>query len=144
LVVGFALLLQFLGVMLLGPSTAGVQLGQIPIPQPVADYQPGQLPPCVSAHTYARRTWPGLQMIGSDVWLVACNDADGRLRISSRTDLSGDQLLGVRYRHVRASPSGSNLKVTVHINYPFGLDLLAAQPASTTFTLHPDGAYFAP
>jgi hypothetical protein len=106
LVVGFALLLQFLGVMLLGPSTGGVELGQIPVPQPGADYQPSQLPPCVSAHTYARRAWPGLQMIGSDVWLVGCNDADGRLRISSRTDLSGDQLLGARYRHVHGVTVG--------------------------------------
>jgi hypothetical protein len=144
LVVGFALLLQFLGVMLLGPSTGGVELGQIPVPQPGADYQPGQLPPCVSAHTYARRAWPGLQMIGSDVWLVGCNDADGRLRISSGPTCQATSFLGRGTATCTASPSGSNLKVTVHINYPFGLDLLAGQPASTTFTLHPDGGYFAP
>ena len=139
LAVGFAL--WIFGPVLLGGSTSGVELGNWPPPQ-LSDQPPGS-PSCVTAHTYDSRSWPGLQMLRSDVWVIGCKDMLGHLRIASGPTCAATSFLGPGTATCTATPDGDRLRVVVHISYPFVLDWLSGRPSTTAWTVSPDGGWFA-
>jgi hypothetical protein len=133
-VLGVGALIWLLGPMLLGVSAAGVELGNGPMSTD-ANGQPLESPPCVTAHTYDSRAWPGLQMLRSDVWVTGCKDATGRLRVFSGPTCRATSFMGPGTATCTAVSQGDNLKVTVHITYPFFLDSLNGRPSTTAFAL---------
>lgn len=144
LVLGLALLLWLVGSMLLGPGVSGVRLDHTQASHPGVAYQPGELPACVSVHTYDWRTWPGVQTIRSDVWLTGCNNSAGELRASSGPTCQATSFLGRGTATCTASPAGRSVKVVVHIVYPFGLNLIAGQPTTTSWTVNQYGNWSSP
>jgi hypothetical protein len=134
------LALWVFGPLLLGMSSSGVELGIWP--PPLGD-QPPESPPCVTAHTYDARSWPGLQMLRSDVWVTGCKDVFGHLRIASGPTCTATSFLGPGTATCTATPAGDRLKVVVHITYPFGLDWLSGRPSTTAWTVSPGGGWFA-
>jgi hypothetical protein len=134
-VLGAAVAAWLIGPMLLGTSSAGVEMGNGPVSPGMSD-QP-EPPPCVSAHTYDSRSWPGLQMLRSDVWVTGCKDAAGQLRVTSGPTCSATSFMGPGTATCTAVSQSGGLKVTVHVTYPFGLNSLAGQPSATAFTLSP-------
>jgi hypothetical protein len=141
--VGFAL--WVFGSLLLGNSSGGVFLNSTPvIGDPSASYQANQLPKCVSAHRVDSREWGSLQTIRSDVWVSGCNDASGQLHLSAPPKCEATSFLGQGSATCTASQEGSSVKVVVHVVYPFGLDFIAGQPTTTSFTVSPSGNYSSP
>jgi hypothetical protein len=124
--------------MFLGLGTSGVELRSTPTAAPP---QPGELPACVSAHTFDRRSWGGLTTIEFDVWLMGCNDAAGQLRLESGPTCEATSFLGAGQATCTATQDGSELKVVLHLSYPFGLNLLAGPPTTRTFWIQPGGSY---
>lgn len=141
LVVGGVFLLWFVGNLLLGPNTSGVELSSTPVAGVDMAPQPGELPKCVGAHTYSARGWSGHDLIRSDVWLTGCNNPAGQLRIKSGPTCAAKSFLGPGVAYCSASPSGSRLRVTVTFHYPAGLDSISGQPATSTFFIDPSGGY---
>ena len=133
-VLAVAALIWLLGPVLLGQSSSGVELGNGPMNTDAAGL-PLASPPCVSAHTYDYRSWPGLQMLRSDVWVTGCKDATGQLRVFSGPTCRATSFLGPGTATCRAVSEGDHLKVTVHITYPFFLDSLNGRPSTTAFAL---------
>ena len=124
--------------MLIGSGNAGVELNSTPASSPP---QPGELPACVSAHTYDSRGWGALKTIQSDVWLTGCNNSAGQLRLESGPTCRATSLLGGGQATCTAVPDGTSLKVFVHIVYPFGLNLIAGPNTTTTFWIDHSGGY---
>lgn len=141
LVVGGVLLLWFVSTMLLGPSTAGVELNSPPAGNLETAPAPGQLPPCVTVHTYSARGWAGHDLTRSDFWLKGCNNQAGQLRIASGPTCAAQSFLGPGTASCSAVPSGSRLRVTVTFHYPGVLDLISSQPSTSTFYIDPSGSY---
>ncbi len=112
-VVGLAVWLM--SPMLLGAGTGGVELNS-PVDVPP---EPGQLPACVSVHTYDSRSWGGWKTVQSDVWLTGCNNSSGELRVQSGPTCTATSFLGAGEAICTATPDGSKLKVAVKVVYPF-------------------------
>jgi hypothetical protein len=124
--------------MLLGSGTGGVELGHTDTSFPP---QPGQLPACVSVHTFEYRNWGGWKTIQSDVWLTGCNNAEGQLRLESGPTCRATSFLGSGQATCSAAADGNKLKVVVNILYPFDLNVLDPQKATTIFWIDPGGSY---
>jgi hypothetical protein len=136
--VGFAVFV--FGPLLLGGSTSGVELGSWP---PVQAADPPVSPPCATAHTYDSRGWGSWQTVRSDVWVMACKDVAGQLRLASGPTCAATSFLGPGTATCTTTPAGDRLKVVVHITYPFGLDWLSGRPSTTAWTVSPGGGWFA-
>jgi hypothetical protein len=136
-VVGVGLAVWMFGPMLLGSNASGVELGQTPVTQP------GELPACVSAHTFDSRFWGGWQTLRSDVWLTGCSNSAGQLRAASGPTCRATSFLCPGSATCTASPAGDGLKVVVQLDYPFGLDLIAGRPLKTAFTVSRSGGWTA-
>ena len=133
-----ALCAWLLGPMLLGGGGMGVEMGNGQVNPSLSD-QPPASPPCVSAHTYDSRSWPGFETLRSDVWVTGCKDAAGQLRVTSGPTCRATSFLGPGTASCTAVSQGDSLKVTVHVTYPFFLDSLSGRPATTAFTLTQSG-----
>jgi hypothetical protein len=131
------------GVWLIGPMLPGSGSGGVELRSTYADFlpQPGQLPACVSVHTYDLRSWGSWSTFRSDVWLVGCNNAAGQLRIASGPSCRATSFLGGGQATCIATPDGNKLKVTVNFVYPFGLNQVAGPKSSSTFWVDPGGGY---
>ena len=57
----------------------------------------------------------------------------GRLRLAAGPICEAKSFLGAGQVTCTAIPDGSDLKVVVHLEYPFKLNLLAGPPITTTF-----------
>jgi hypothetical protein len=132
--------LWFLGPILLGAGGTGVMLASSGQWQPD---QPAQGPACTSVHTFSSRGWAAVQTVGSDVWLTACKDSTGQLRAVSGPTCRATSFLGAGTATCAAISEGGNLKVTVQVDYPFGLDLIAG-PLASSFTVHSSGSWSSP
>ena len=111
------------------------------IGDPNASYQANRLPACVSAHTVDSREWGSLQTIRADVWVSGCKDANGRLQLSAQPKCTATSFLGPGTATCSATESGGSIKVVVYVVYPFGLDLIAGQPTTTSFMIDTGGGY---
>lgn len=121
--------------MLLGASTAGVELLSTP------SGTSSGLPHCVSAHTYDSRGWGGFTTVRSDVRLIGCNNPAGHLQLSAGPICDAKSFLGAGQATCIATSDGSDLKVVGHFVYPFGLNLLAGPNTTTTFWIDHSGSY---
>ena len=124
--------------MLLGTSKAGVELAAMPAG---VTTKPSDLPRCVSAHIYDSHGWGSFTTIRSDVRLIGCNAAAGRLRPAAGPICEATSVFGGGQATCTATPDGSDVKVVVHLKYPFGLNLLAGPPSTATFWISPSGSY---
>ena len=65
----------------------------------------------------------------------------GRLRLAAGPICEAKSFLGAGQATCTAMPDGSDLKVVVHLEYPFELNPLAGPPITTTFWKRPSGSY---
>ena len=142
--VGVVLLVWFGGSLALGASGSGVELSSQSSAFSTGPPEPGAPTPCVRVHTYSVRGWGGRSLIHSDVWLTGCTDSSGHMRIALGPTCSAASFLGPGTASCYSTPDGSDLKVTVTIHYPFGLDLISNSPSTMTFRIDPGGGYNAP
>ena len=142
--VGAVLLAWFGASLALGPSGSGVDLNSETSAFSTGPPEPGAPTPCVRVHTYSLRGWGSHSLTQSNVWLVGCTDPAGHMRIASGPTCSATSFLGAGTASCYSTPDGSDLKVTVTIHYPFGLDWIANSPSTTTFRIDPGGGYNAP
>lgn len=105
MVLGIAVAGWLIGPMILGPGGSGVELGVWPPPLP--GDPPAVSPPCVTAHTYDSRSWPGWQTLRSDIWVTGCKDAQGRLRLASGPSCVATSFLGPGTATARLRPQAS-------------------------------------
>jgi hypothetical protein len=128
----------------LGPSSGGVELNSEPTASATSGPVPGQPAPCARVHEYQARGWGGQSLIRSDVWLTACTNASGQMRIATGPKCSASTTFGWSSANCSSAPDGSDVRVTLNVQYPFWVAWISGLPATLTFRIDPGGGYTSP
>ena len=130
------------GSLILGSGTSGVSTGSTYALDVAGNPDPNQHEPqCVSTHVFDARGWGSFETIRYDVWVHGCNDAHGKLQLTSPPSCSAKSFLGAGTVTCASSQAGNRVRVTVTLSYPIGLDRLAGFPNPSTFYVDPGGGY---
>ena len=124
-----------------GPSTGGVELNSEPTASSTAAPADGHAAACERVHEYQARGWGGLDLVRSDVWLTACTNSSGQMRIAKGPTCSAASVLGRSSADCTSAPDGSDVRITLNVHFPFWVAWMSAAQATLTFRIDPGGGY---
>ena len=142
--VGTFIALLVVGEIALGGSTGGVSVNSTYASDLETNPPANGLPQCVSAHTFDTRGWGGFHTLSFEVSVSGSNDVNGKLHLSARPTCTATSFLGAGQATCSASRNGNGIQVAYSVVYPFGLNFIAGEQVSGTFTLSPGGSYSTP